>query len=184
VDERLRELQRRAETGDLRAVAAQVHARRRGGLPTPVPQVRQGVRGDALATLFRDALAAKGLSHMDVIRAAGISSRKWSHYVQRLRKILTGAQDVPWFWVQRLCPGLGLDPAVVAAATSISPPPAPVNERPNPDEAVCFNCRSMVWLVGLGQGVRCSSSASPLGHMGRVRDLGFTCERFASRDEG
>ncbi len=25
-----------------------------------------------------------------------------------------------------------------------------------PDEKVCYNCKHMVWLVGLGQGIRCS----------------------------
>ena len=30
-----------------------------------------------------------------------------------------------------------------------------INENPKPDEKVCFNCRYMLWLVGLGQGVKC-----------------------------
>jgi hypothetical protein len=27
-----------------------------------------------------------------------------------------------------------------------------------PDEKVCYNCKYMVWLVGLGQGIRCSKT--------------------------
>ena len=28
-------------------------------------------------------------------------------------------------------------------------------ENPKPDEKVCFNCEHMLWLVGVGQGVKC-----------------------------
>ena len=27
--------------------------------------------------------------------------------------------------------------------------------NPKPDEKVCFNCKNMLWMVGLGQGVKC-----------------------------
>ena len=29
-------------------------------------------------------------------------------------------------------------------------------ENPKPDEEVCFNCKNMLWLVGIGQGVKCN----------------------------
>ena len=28
-------------------------------------------------------------------------------------------------------------------------------ENPKPDEKVCFNCKNMLWMVGIGQGVKC-----------------------------
>jgi len=28
-------------------------------------------------------------------------------------------------------------------------------ENPKPDEKVCFNCKNMLWLVGVGLGVKC-----------------------------
>ena len=28
-------------------------------------------------------------------------------------------------------------------------------ENPKPDKKVCFNCKYMLWLVGIGQGVKC-----------------------------
>ena len=28
-------------------------------------------------------------------------------------------------------------------------------ENPQPDEKVCFNCKNMLWLVGVGIGVKC-----------------------------
>ncbi len=29
------------------------------------------------------------------------------------------------------------------------------NENPKPEEKVCFNCKYMLWMVGVGQGVKC-----------------------------
>ena len=29
------------------------------------------------------------------------------------------------------------------------------NENPKAEEKVCFNCKYMLWLVGIGQGVKC-----------------------------
>lgn len=53
--------------------------------------------------------------------------------------------------------------------------------RPAPDEHVCFNCKHMAWMVGIGQGVRCKSEK-------RAKDVGrrmpvipkpdFACEHF------
>ena len=28
-------------------------------------------------------------------------------------------------------------------------------ENPKLDEKVCFNCKNMLWMVGIGQGVKC-----------------------------
>ncbi len=29
-------------------------------------------------------------------------------------------------------------------------------ENPKPDEKVCFNCKHILWMVALGQGVKCA----------------------------
>ena len=41
-----------------------------------------------------------------------------------------------------------------------------------PDEKVCFNCKNMMWMVGIGQGVQCSltNEIIPNKH--------YTCESF------
>ena len=31
-----------------------------------------------------------------------------------------------------------------------------MNDNPESDEIVCYNCKYMMWLVGLGQGLKCS----------------------------
>jgi hypothetical protein len=44
--------------------------------------------------------------------------------------------------------------------------------NPSKDEKVCFNCKSMLWMVGIGQGVKCSLT------MKNVPNRYFTCEKF------
>lgn len=57
-------------------------------------------------------------------------------------------------------------------------------ERPDKDERVCYNCKYMLWLVGIGQGVRCGynyktsglpQSAESIPH---IPNLKHTCDKF------
>ena len=60
---------------------------------------------------------------------------------------------------------------------------------PAPTEKVCYNCRHMMWLVGIGQGVRCGYefSINPSGSLDFktkvpiIPHLGHTCEHFEFR---
>jgi hypothetical protein len=52
-----------------------------------------------------------------------------------------------------------------------------------PDEKVCFNCKHIIWLVALGQGVRCgydfyknnNKVLFPISH------LRHTCDKFENK---
>lgn len=44
--------------------------------------------------------------------------------------------------------------------------------NPNPDEKVCFNCKYMLWMVGLGQGVKCDIDKS------NIPNRFHTCPKF------
>lgn len=43
------------------------------------------------------------------------------------------------------------------------------------DDKVCYNCKNMIWLVGIGQGVRCGKKNPPLNY---IPSLSHTCEHF------
>jgi hypothetical protein len=30
-------------------------------------------------------------------------------------------------------------------------------QNPKPDEKVCFNCKFLIWSIGIGRGIRCSA---------------------------
>lgn len=45
-------------------------------------------------------------------------------------------------------------------------------ENPQTDEKVCFNCTHMLWMVGIGQGVKCSLT------MDNIPNRYYTCEKF------
>jgi len=32
------------------------------------------------------------------------------------------------------------------------------NQNPKPSEKVCYNCKHICWLIGVGQGLRCGAS--------------------------
>jgi hypothetical protein len=61
----------------------------------------------------------------------------------------------------------------------------PQNDRPDPNEKVCFNCTNMIWLVALGQGVRCGYDFYKNGITGKnlpmIPNLRHTCEKFENR---
>lgn len=52
-------------------------------------------------------------------------------------------------------------------------------DRPKPDERVCYNCKNMLWMVGIGQGVRCGLSHPPK----LIPQLRHTCDYFKFRTE-
>lgn len=45
-------------------------------------------------------------------------------------------------------------------------------ENPKPDEKVCFNCKYMLWLVGIGQGVKCDLDKK------NIPSRLHTCDKF------
>ena len=42
-------------------------------------------------------------------------------------------------------------------------------DKPKPEEKVCYNCKHLAWMVGIGQGLGCIHPK-----------LGITCERIPS----
>lgn len=50
-----------------------------------------------------------------------------------------------------------------------------VNENPKPDEKVCFNCKNMLWMVGLGLGIKCRIDNKSLD------SRFFSCEKFEKK---
>jgi hypothetical protein len=46
------------------------------------------------------------------------------------------------------------------------------NENPKPEEKVCFNCKYMLWLVGVGQGVKCELDKK------NIPSRMHSCEKF------
>ena len=44
--------------------------------------------------------------------------------------------------------------------------------NPLKDEKVCFNCANMLWMVGIGQGVKCSFT------MQNIPNRYHTCDKF------
>lgn len=45
-------------------------------------------------------------------------------------------------------------------------------KNPLPDEKVCFNCKNMLWMVGIGQGVKCILDKKD------IPNRYHTCEKF------
>jgi hypothetical protein len=45
-------------------------------------------------------------------------------------------------------------------------------DNPSKDEQVCFNCTNMLWMVGIGQGVKCSLTKE------NIPNRYFTCDQF------
>jgi hypothetical protein len=46
------------------------------------------------------------------------------------------------------------------------------NENPKPEEKVCFNCKYMLWMVGVGQGVKCELDKK------NIPSRFYSCEKF------
>ena len=45
-------------------------------------------------------------------------------------------------------------------------------ENPKPDEKVCFNCKHMLWMVGLGLGLKCDLTKH------NIENRRHTCDNF------
>jgi hypothetical protein len=45
-------------------------------------------------------------------------------------------------------------------------------ENPKPEEKVCFNCKHLLWMVGIGQGLKCDLDRKSLS------SRYYTCEKF------
>jgi hypothetical protein len=56
-------------------------------------------------------------------------------------------------------------------------------QRPGPKERVCYNCKHMIWLVGVGQGVRCGFNSSPNKMPPIIPSLRHTCNKFKFNNE-
>lgn len=48
-------------------------------------------------------------------------------------------------------------------------------ENPQPDEKVCFNCENLLWLVGIGQGLKCDLNKKS------IPSRYYTCDKFQKR---
>ena len=44
--------------------------------------------------------------------------------------------------------------------------------NPMPEEKVCFNCENMMWMVGIGQGLKCRLT------MDTIENRRHTCDKF------
>ena len=51
-----------------------------------------------------------------------------------------------------------------------------------PDEKVCYNCKHLAWLIGVGQGLRCSNPKKGLPPE-VVPSKTHTCELFEIKDQ-
>jgi hypothetical protein len=47
--------------------------------------------------------------------------------------------------------------------------------NPQPDEKVCFNCENLLWLVGIGQGLKCGINKKS------IPSRYYTCDKFQKR---
>ena len=52
------------------------------------------------------------------------------------------------------------------------------NSKPSTEEKVCMNCKHMLWLVGIGQGVKCRAR-----DMYAIPNRWYSCEKFEYREE-
>jgi hypothetical protein len=48
-------------------------------------------------------------------------------------------------------------------------------ENPQPDEKVCFNCENLLWLVGIGQGLKCDLNKKT------IPTRFYSCDKFQKR---
>lgn len=63
-----------------------------------------------------------------------------------------------------------------------------MNEAPvplHPEARICYNCRHMAWLVGLGQGIRCRNpehpenrQSEPIGRWWLIPARSHSCDLF------
>ncbi len=51
-------------------------------------------------------------------------------------------------------------------------------QNPPPEEKVCMNCKHMLWMVAIGQGVKCRAR-----NMYAIPNRWYSCEKFEYREE-
>ena len=51
-----------------------------------------------------------------------------------------------------------------------------------PDEKVCYNCKYLLWMVGIGQGLRCGNPTKEIKNQ-LVKSSKHTCDLFEKKDE-
>ena len=49
------------------------------------------------------------------------------------------------------------------------------NKNPKPEEEVCFNCSHILWLVGVGQGIKCGLT------LNQLPNIRHTCKKFEKK---
>jgi hypothetical protein len=48
-------------------------------------------------------------------------------------------------------------------------------DTPKPDEKICYNCKNLLWLVGIGQGIKCDLDKKSLS------SRWYTCDKFVTK---
>lgn len=56
-------------------------------------------------------------------------------------------------------------------------------DRPGPKERVCYNCKHMLWMVGIGLGVRCGYEIDGNKSMKVLPSLRHVCDKFEWKHE-
>jgi len=51
-------------------------------------------------------------------------------------------------------------------------------QNPPPEEKVCMNCKHLLWMVAIGQGVKCRAR-----NMYAIPNRWYSCEKFEYREE-
>lgn len=56
-------------------------------------------------------------------------------------------------------------------------------ERPAPEEKVCYNCKHLAWMIGIGLGLRCMHNHDPFKSPPMVPSMKHMCENFKRKKE-
>jgi hypothetical protein len=51
-----------------------------------------------------------------------------------------------------------------------------MDNTPKPDEKICYNCKNLLWLVGIGQGIKCDLDKKSLP------SRWHTCDKFEQKE--
>ncbi len=123
MDSRLRDLERRASSGDPEALLSWVRARRRlDGQAAPQYSEGVAVEGELLGSVLQAALAVMGRREIEILRDAEFSEANACRYIRAFRD-LAGGRARAWVWVvrwTRLLPVVELED--LASVTTLSRP--------------------------------------------------------------
>lgn len=50
-----------------------------------------------------------------------------------------------------------------------------------PDEKVCYNCKHTAWMIGIGQGLKCSNPKKEIKNE-TIPSMRHTCELFEQKE--